>query len=515
MDRRDVIKGQRELERKLYSVNSNTVKSNSSTNPNVDRRHFLRYLVALGLVGAAGAVGAGYYFNNPNPNPPSGTPTTSPNEPSTTKTNHAPTIEKFEIKPKYFCPTNEQFITLINESYDPDNDPLTTTWLVDGKEVGHGTNSTVQSEDGRNLIRNEYKTKLSEGKHLINPPVVSDGIAKAPESEKWYGRPITVEPDQIYPVKPLRTRYKGITYYVGPISPDWMALPDPNHEQIVEQLETIHNELGCNAIIISGGEGYEEKLIECGQVAIEKGFERIHVQPRYPGVSPDEMVEKIRKFASKMRELRQASDAVIYSFGHELGLETAIISGDSVAERTKTFLNHYPGDLQKMRADLQKMFKDILTICEENYGHTLSYAAIAYLETDIVPWEDPAFESVGVDAILEEGLGCDESWVLELLSSLKKYNKPIQSMEAGCMTFTGAGKVAGTAPLHTQETLNYDEDEQANWIKRYCDLLNTARIDGYFYTQYNDSWNMGYDLYNGTNRKKGFYMYKSYQRSPS
>ena len=329
---------------------------------------------------------------------------------------------------------------------------------------------------------------------------------------------ITVEPDQIYPVKALRLKYKGISYFAGPVPPDWAGIPNPNEEEMDEQLGTIRNDLGCNAIIITGGEDYEDKLIECGRLAIEKGFERIHIQPRYMGVSPSETVERIGKFAARVRELRQMSEAVIYSLGHEFGLETAIVRGDSWSERVKNFLRQDPRDLENIRVTLRRMFKDILAFCRQNYGYKVSYAAISYTETEIVPWEDPAFESVGVDAILEEGLGCTETWVFDLLSSLKKYRKPIQSMEAGCMTFTGAGRIAGTAPLHTQETLLYDEDEQATWMKRYCDLLNRARIDGYFYTQYNDprGWDKGYGLYNPDTRKrkKGFYLYKSYQRSP-
>jgi hypothetical protein len=46
-------------------------------------------------------------------------------------------------------------------------------------------------------------------------------------------------------------------------------------------------------------------------------------------------------------------------------------------------------------------------------------------------------------------------------------------------------------------------------------MLNRARIDGYFYTQYNYDFDKGYGLYHPTrrSRKRGFYMYKSYQRS--
>jgi len=464
----------------------------------VGRRRFLKY-IGTGAVAVGGAAAAYYLYDRglerrPEVTIPS-TATTTGTQIST-RENHPP-VASFRRKPWYLNPTDEQTIRLTNFSTDPDNDPLTYRWLVDNQPVS---------------TEKDYTAKLSVGQHLVELKV-SDPLTTSTTTQG-----VMVEPDQIYPVKPLRLKYKGISYFAGPVPPDWAGIPNPNEEEMDEQLDTIRHDLGCNAIIITAGEAYEDRMIECGRLAIEKGFERIHVQPRYMGASPDETVERIGKFATRVRELRQVSEAVVYSVGHEFGLETAIISGDNWFERLKNFLRQDPGDLDKIRATLPKMFRDIFATCRENYGYKISYAAISYLETDIVPWEDPAFESVGVDAILEEGLGSTEDWVLDLLSHLKKYHKPIQSMEAGCMTFTGAGKVAGTAPLQTNsgiQELVYDEDEQANWIKRYCDLLNRARIDGYFYTQYNDPFffDKGFGLYNDFKRKKGFYMYKSYQRT--
>jgi hypothetical protein len=458
--------------------------------PNVNRRRFLRY-VGAGAIVAAGAT-AGYCLYRPGLGQKEEVTT------ATSTTVDYPPYPDFKYKPYYLNPTDQQTIQFTNTSYDLGGDPLQNTWLIDNKEVSH---------------EHDYSTKLPVGEHLVDLQV-SDGRQTRVKSGT-----ITVESDQIYPVKPLRLKYKGISYFAGPVPPDWAGIPNPNEEEMDEQLGTIRNDLGCNAIIISGGEDYEDKLIECGQLAIENGFERIHIQPRYMGASPDETVERIGKFATRVRELRQASEAVVYSVGHEFALETAIIGGDNWFERLKNFLRQDRGDLDKIRATLPSMFRDILATCRENYGYKISYAAISYLETDIVPWENPAFESVGVDAILEEELGSTEDWVLNLFSHLKKYHKPIQCMEAGCMSFTGAGKVAGTAPLQTNsgiQELVYDEDEQANWIKRYCDLLNRARIDGYFYTQYNDPrfFDKGFGLYNGFKRKKGFYMYKSYRLTP-
>ena len=469
----------------------------------VDRRRFLKYIGA-GAVALGGAA-AGYYLYNTGLERKTEvvipttimTPSTTMAPTTTMNVNHAP-LATFKYRPSYLNPTDQQTIQFTNTSHDPDKDPLTYAWYVDGKLTS---------------TQKDYYSKLPTGEHVVQLNV-SDGI-----SQDSLRQGITVEPDQIYPTNPLHLKHKGITYFAGPVPPDWAGIPNPDHDEMDEQLDTIHNELGCNAIIISGGEDYEGKLIECCRIAIEKGFERIHIQPRYMGASSDETVEKIGRFATEVRNLREISESVVYSVGHEFGLETAIIRGDNWSERVKNFLKGEGRD--KIRATLPKMFRDILAICRDNYGYKISYAAIAD-EAGLVPWEDPAFESVGVDAILQEGLGSTEDWILDLLWRLKQYHKPVDSMEAGCMSFTGAGRIAGTAPLYNPQLRPYDEDEQANWIKRYCNLLNRAKIDGYFYTQYNDppGWEKGYGLYNpgyrpyppNRKRKKGFYMYKSYQR---
>ena len=83
----------------------------------------------------------------------------------------------------------------------------------------------------------------------------------------------------------------------------------------------------------------------------------------------------------------------------------------------------------------------------------------------MVPWEDDVFESVGVDAIIQEKYGWTENWIVDVLSRLKqKYRKPVICMEAGCETFTGSAEVAGTSPLPRGQERRYDEDERANWL---------------------------------------------------
>jgi hypothetical protein len=100
---------------------------------------------------------------------------------------------------------------------------------------------------------------------------------------------------------------------------------------------------------------------------------------------------------------------------------------------------------------------------------------------------------------------------LKELSDLKRFGKPVTVSEFGCATYKGAGSW-GASDLNMEEH-PYDEDEQASYIEKYCDMLNKADIDGAFYYMYNDDFDKSYGLYNGFRRKKGFYMYKSYRRT--
>lgn len=402
---------------------------------------------------------------------------------STSNQNHPP-IANFKYKPYYLDPTDQQTIQFTNTSYDPDGDQLSSTWLVDREVVSH---------------EHDYSTKLPQGEHRIDLRVSDDTT----ETENIVITRVNVEPDQIFPTKQLHTKRKGVRYSAGAFAPEWPS-PTPSAEEMDEQLDTIHDELGCNAIWIIAGRGFEDNLIRCAKLAITKGFERVYVQPMYMAASPEETVQKIGEFAGRVRALRQTSETVVYAVGHEFSLETNILDGRDWYERVQNLSE----DWNKVTSTLPKMFASIVKVCKKEYGYEIAYAA-AIFEVDLIPWENPIFESVCTDAYVCVGCGWTEDWVFRHLSDLKRYRKPVNSSEWGCMTYHDAGYLAASA-LASQEA--YDEDEQANYVGRYCDLLNRAGIGGSYYTIYNDTYDKGYGLYNGNRRKKGFYAYKSYQR---
>lgn len=402
------------------------------------------------------------------------------------------------VKPRYINPTTEDVVEFCYCLHGPvPTTPLLTTWTLDGTEVIHEP---------------RYANKLSEGDHAIVLKVSDD------ESETVTSTTVTVEPDQIYPTKPLHVKYKGVNYCVGrPMTPEFTGYPSPDRDQMDEELDNIHKDLGCNAIIIAAGADSEDDLIECARMALQKGFfDRMYIEPHYWQYSVDETVERIARFAPRVRNLRESSEAIHFMVGHEFSLETSgIIPGDLWNDRVEYQTKH-PDWQDRVWATFPRMFKDIIAVCKENYGYKISYAAIAgTAETDAVPWNDPLFESVGIDGGLVPVFGATDEVLFRQLSELKaKFRKPVIIPDFSCMTYTGADQWDGCVLPNAWENGPYDEDAQANYIKSYCDVLNSARIEGCFYWQYRENYDKNAGLYRGgKSRKKGFYMYKSYQRA--
>jgi hypothetical protein len=450
----------------------------------------LKYAGATGAVLGASALGLDYVLS-PQPGPMNQSATLLGQTTRTSRTNHPP-IANFMRKPFYLNPTDQQTIQFMSSCYDADNDPLQYSWSIDGKPVS---------------TQNDYTTQLPVGEHYIKLKV-SDGVAENSVEQR-----MTVEPDQIYPTKKLHIKHKGMRMTVG-----WKGMPHTPTDITDEKLDTIRNELECNAVIIYGNTEFEDDLIEAGRLAIGKGFDRIYVAPMYLDLPFDQTIYKIGQFAKRIRVLRQLSEAIVFMVGHEFSLDAfGIIPGETYSDRT-IYIREHTDAITRSYAVLPGMFRKIVELCKDNYGYQIAYAATAWEAEDIVPWENPIFESVSSDAYIMKKVGWTDDVVRNHLLGLKRFGKPVNSTEWGCPTYKGAGYQAASDFLDEDlAKYPYDEDEQANYIAQYCSVLNGARISGAFYTQIDDERPKGYGLYKigygGASRKKGFYMYKSYQRT--
>lgn len=458
----------------------------------LNRRKFLKYAGASATVVGASALGLDYVLNSRRRAVTNSTIALSETT-STTKTNHPP-VANFRRKPLHLNPTDQQTIQFMNNCYDADNDPLQYVWSVDGE---------VKSTE------RDYSTELTSGEHTVQLNV-SDGIAQDNVQQT-----ATVEPDQIYPTKPLHIRYKGMRMSVG-----WKG----NYDHVPidaqdEKLDVIRNELGCNAVIIFGYADFEDDLIQVGRLAMEKGFDRIYLTPMYLDFSIEDTVERIGQFASKVRTLREISDSIVFMVGHEFSLDSSsFVPGTTYDEREQNAWNGQ-FDWRKALSVMPGAFRKIISLCKQNYGYPVAYAATTWEADNAVPWEDPMFESIGTDAYIWNKVGGTEQYVMNEIQNLsQKYRKQVMVTEWGCCTFKNASEDWQAEP---GPNYPYDEDEQANYIRQYCNMLNRSVATGCFYTQVDDERPKGYGLYlaatnpfgPGSSRKKGFYMYKSYQRA--
>jgi len=407
-----------------------------------------------------------------------------------------PPLAQFDHSLKYLDPTDQQTVHFTNQSTDLYGDPLDYQWLVDGQLVS-------QEKD--------YSTKFPVGDHTVTLQVTDSTITVCPCSS-IADSTITSQPDQIYPTKPLLIKYKGMNYAAAPAAPEFTVTPRiiPNQEELDEQLSTIHDELGCNAVSICVGAGYEDNLIQACEIAMQKGFDRIYVLAKYMHFTSDEIAEKLRNLAPRITALREASDKIVWVIGNEFTFcVKGLIPGDTLKEQQIWIEQHHEAYIEAQQINIPQVFSRILPVIRSNYGYPIAYNAEPN-EFDLVPWGDPLFESIGWNAYLQPQFGKDESFFTEKFSQLEMFGKPVIVSEFGSSTYAGA-------LTEDFEGQPYDEDEQARNIERYCDMVNSGNtsgtlVSGAFLYIYNEEWDEGWGLYNGLKRKKGFYMYKSYQR---
>jgi len=465
-----------------------------------------RKFISTGL-GAAAAGGIGYLTRDywyplvleriaPKP-----TPSSSPIQ---TPANNPPKVDLKIIKPRFLSPYVGQELKFGYVVSDEDGDSLALKLMEDDQTVKEWTvekapNSQITSID--EVLSRSYR---KEGGHNLTLE------ASDKESKRRDDISFDVEPEQLpqYPQQKMHAKYKGMMYYVTGIS-GWPSIYTPSKDKMDEQLDTIRNELRCNAIIVTGDGNAEDHLIESTRFAVEKGFERVYLHPRYLNESIDVTLEKLVKFAPKVKSLREESPKVVFMFGREFSVEqSGIIRGEDWGGRIRNMAD----DWNRIQTMLGPFVYKTITALDKVYGYELAYASGAW-EADMVPWDHSSFKSVMTNAYIQDYWNQTEQWVMSLLQNLRRYGKPIHSTEWGCFAFAGASKYGGGAaamvnPYYQPES----QKEQADYVIKYLNMLNKVRIDGSYYMFYDDPYPQSSGLINGRKRKLAFYALKSYQR---
>lgn len=267
----------------------------------------------------------------------------------------------------------------------------------------------------------------------------------------------------LYPPKELRVGSRGVCYSVGGRHPyrdfSWEKKND---------IETIHDELGCNAIRIYGDA--EDPLIECTNMAVEKGFKTIILSPRWVEATIEETLTNFDRFTRKVGSLRDPS--LILAVGNELSIDVkGIFDSASIQERVAEIRTRW--DDKKRQKKLEELLRSLITIARRNTDIKLSYAAGSW--EWMMPWDDLDLDILGDNHYWYGDYGDPtdpENMYIRHIREYKKYGKPYFITEFGSCPYLGAFDLGSGSYMGARGPKN--EDAQAQYAKNYMELFNKA-----------------------------------------
>jgi len=228
-------------------------------------------------------------------------------------------------------------LKLLNRSTDPDimvppalREPfglsgnLEYSWIIDERKVSSDLDCSMWLPTGEHKIRLNVSDRMKEA-FTERSLSISEG------QQMSIDKAVTVDPAVLsaYREKALRVKIKGIGYLTG--MPQW-GNKFPSEDEMQEHLEVIRNELRCNGIRITGYN--DDDVLRCAQIAIEKRFDCILLNPRYIDCDHQDTMERLAAFAEKAEELRQRTSAIELQVGNELCIDSlGIWKGETYTER--------------------------------------------------------------------------------------------------------------------------------------------------------------------------------------
>jgi hypothetical protein len=393
---------------------------------------------------------------------------------------------------KYIAPTDRDMIMFLNNSTDPDGDPLISKWYVRFNGTG----------DWRllNSSRDHWgRLPVSNGKGHEIKLIVSDGMKE--DSISVF---LPVDPTQLaqYPERKFGIRVKGILYEAG--TKEWKQVPIPSEDQMLEELYVIRNELGCNGIRIFGD--HDETILKCAEIAMHYNFNAIMLSPRYLDLSMKDHIAKFSAFALKATLLSRKSSNIILCVGNELTLDTIEwIDMPSVDERSKYGIDH-PEERRKDPQKLNQFLMGLVDSIPREFNGQLTYARGA--------WEDVRWDMKFHIVSSNQYWGAqesNESYIGRILG-LKRYGKPVQITEFGAATYEGAMGMAGSGWAQA-EGKSYSQLAQARYLAIYADAISRAQVDGCYLLRFKDRFNdrkASASIIEDNRRKLSFYAYQSF-----
>jgi hypothetical protein len=273
---------------------------------------------------------------------------------------------------------------------------------------------------------------------------------------------------------------KGISYEVGV---DWAinesSRPTWDIEVVRHDIETIRNDLHCNAISIFGTES--ERAIEAGAIAQEVGLD-VWLQPRLPDGDMEATMEQLRAFAQGAEQLRQANPNVVLNTGCELTIfMSGIIPGDTYIDRLGTLGTNYM-DMDQYSSALNDFLGEATEMVRGEFGGDITYGSGLWEGVDWGP-----FDIIGLDHYRSPMTPGEE--YARALRPFVESGKPVVITEFGLCTFEGASELGGsgftivdwsTDPPTIPAGYVRSAEEQATDLMAMLDVFEAGGVRGAF-----------------------------------
>ncbi|HEY3734530.1 MAG TPA: hypothetical protein VGL63_11495 [Streptosporangiaceae bacterium] len=295
---------------------------------------------------------------------------------------------------------------------------------------------------------------------------------------------------------------RGVGYDVGTVFSGFpcriCTRPRFDAAIVHRELEIIKNDLGCNAVRITGRD--PGRLITAAQDALRQGLE-VWLAPALFEKEPDETLTYYVAVATAAEPLRrQFGDRLVLGVGGELSLfMRGIAPGRTVVERLAHLRREAIAGSNQPAERLNEFLGRASEAVRAVFRGPLTYASL------IGEWVDwGRFDFVGVDHYRDARI---KDRYIELLAPLLRERKPVVVTEVGMRAYRGAedsgtlgfgvvderSRGLSALPLvgrFVRARLNgayvRDEELQARELTEVLAILDAAGVDGAFVSSFAD-----------------------------
>jgi hypothetical protein len=272
-------------------------------------------------------------------------------------------------------------------------------------------------------------------------------------------------------------RAKGISYDTGFVNAGVQTKEHFDLAQVTKDLETIKDDLHCNAVRVIGGD--PERLEATAAAAVELGLE-VWFSPYPLEETQDTMLALFADCARRAEKLRQRGGEIVFVTGAEISLMCkGFIPGDTMPERIQYMFQRRGGGAEQVNEFLGKA----VGLVREHFRGRVTYAAIPPDQVDWTPFDIVSLDLYRSAQIADQYAGAVRNLVAQ--------GKPVAITEIGSATFKGAGDLGAqgldivemdalAGPVRLKGEYERDEAGQAQHLREVLTILDEAGVDAAF-----------------------------------